>query len=77
MDEVKERAVPEGVVKWFDPKKGYGFITTQDGKDVFVHYTFIPGDGYRKLEQGEKVIFELVNSHRGPQARNVLSTSDN
>lgn len=63
----------EGVVKWFDARKGYGFITTPDGDDVFVHYTFIPGDGYRRLEQGERVQFELVKSNRGLQARNVLS----
>jgi CspA family cold shock protein len=62
----------EGVVKWFDPRKGYGFITTPEGEDIFVHYTFIPGDGYRRLEQGEKVAFDLVRSNRGPQARNVL-----
>ena len=47
----------DGIVKWFDPKKGYGFITTQDGKDVFVHYTAIPGEGYRTLTQGDKVQF--------------------
>ena len=66
----------EGTVKWFDSSKGYGFITTQEGEDIFVHYTFIPGDGYRKLEQGEKVIFELVKSHKGPQARNVVCVSE-
>ncbi len=68
--------MPEGTVKWFDSSKGYGFITTPDGEDIFVHYTFIPGDGYRKLEQGEKVVFELVKSHKGPQARNVFSVSE-
>ena len=62
----------EGVVKWFDPRKGYGFITTPEGEDIFVHYTFIPGDGYRRLEPGEQVEFELVRSNRGKQARNVL-----
>jgi CspA family cold shock protein len=66
----------EGVVKWFDPRKGYGFITTPEGEDIFVHYTFIPGDGYRALEPGEKVCFELVRSSRGPQARNVLITGE-
>lgn len=66
----------DGIVKWFDSKKGYGFITTQDGKDVFVHYSAIPGDGFRKLEQGEKVEFDLVISKRGPQAKNVLTHSD-
>ena len=65
----------DGIVKWFDSEKGYGFITTQDGKDVFVHYTAIPGEGFRTLNQGEKVQFDLVISHKGPQARNVLSYS--
>jgi len=67
--------VADGIVKWFDASKGYGFITTQDGSDVFVHYTAIPGEGYRTLNQGEKVRFDLVISHKGPQARNVLSLS--
>ena len=66
----------DGIVKWFDSKKGYGFITTQDGKDVFVHYSAIPGEGFRKLEQGEKVIFDLVVSRKGPQAKNVLTHSE-
>lgn len=71
----KEFTVADGIVKWFDSSKGYGFITTQDGKDVFVHYSAIPGEGYRTLNQGEKVQFEMVISHKGPQARNVLSMS--
>jgi CspA family cold shock protein len=68
--------VADGVVKWFDSEKGYGFITTQDGKDVFVHYSAIPGEGFRKLEQGDKVIFDLVISRKGPQAKNVLTHSE-
>ncbi|HDS30413.1 MAG TPA: cold shock domain-containing protein [Firmicutes bacterium] len=66
----------DGVVKWFDAEKGYGFITTQDGKDVFVHYSAIPGEGYRVLVQGDKVQFDLIKSTKGLQARNVLSFSD-
>ena len=66
----------EGVVKWFDSRKGYGFITTPEGDDIFVHYTFIPGDGYRRLEPGERVQFDLVKSNRGLQARNVLSLGE-
>lgn len=65
----------DGIVKWFDPEKGYGFITSQDGSDIFVHYTAIPGEGYRTLNQGEKVQFDLIISNKGPQARNVLSYS--
>ena len=63
----------EGTVKWFDATRGYGFITTQDGDDIFVHYSFIPGEGYRELEQGMKVKFDLVVSNKGPQAHNVYA----
>ena len=73
---MKEDIVADGIVKWFNSEKGYGFITTNDGKDVFVHYTAIPGEGYRTLTPGDKVEFELVISRKGPQARNVLSMSD-
>ena len=71
-----EKTLTDGIVKWFDSEKGYGFITTQDGKDVFVHYTAIPGEGFRTLNQGDRVQFDLVISHKGPQARNVLSYSE-
>lgn len=61
-----------GSVKWFDGKKGYGFIAgKEEGKDIFVHYTNIEGNGYRSLRDGELVEFELVQSERGPQAHNV------
>jgi len=64
--------MPKGKVKWFDPKKGYGFIIGDDGQDVFVHYTSIVGDGFRALKDGERVDYELVESEKGHQARNVI-----
>ncbi len=60
-----------GVVKWFSPKKGYGFITMEDGQDVFVHYSAISGQGFRSLEEGEKVNFEVTQGPKGLQAANV------
>ncbi|MGH7905563.1 MAG: cold-shock protein [Candidatus Binataceae bacterium] len=60
-----------GVVKWFSPKKGYGFITMDDGQEVFVHYTAIDGNGFRSLEQGDKVQFEVAQGPKGLQAANV------
>ena len=61
-----------GKVKWFDPKKGYGFIVGDDGEDVFVHYTSIVGDGFRALRDGEMVDYELITGDKGHQARNVF-----
>jgi len=64
--------MPRGVIKWFDGKKGFGFIRAETGgKDVFVHFTSIEGDGFRSLKDGESVEYEVVDSERGPQARNV------
>ena len=63
--------MPKGKVKWFDNKKGYGFITPEDGKDVFVHHTAIQGDGYKTLEEGQEVEFEIVQGPKGEQAANV------
>ncbi|MCF0106392.1 MAG: cold shock domain-containing protein [Holdemanella sp.] len=60
-----------GKVKWFNAEKGYGFITAEDGKDVFVHYSSIKADGYRTLEESQTVTYELVESERGKQARDV------
>jgi CspA family cold shock protein len=60
-----------GVVKWFNPKKGYGFIKLEDGKEVFVHYSAIDGNGFRSLEQGERVEFEVTQSDKGLHAMNV------
>lgn len=61
----------KGTVKWFNPKKGYGFISREDGDDVFVHFTSIQGTGYRSLEEGEEVEFEVASSDKGLEAREV------
>ncbi len=63
----------QGVVKWFSAEKGYGFITPDDGPDVFVHYSAIESTGYRKLEAGEKVEFEITEGPKGKQASGVVS----
>lgn len=63
-----------GTVKWFNAEKGYGFITSDEGKDIFVHYSAIQADGFRSLEEGQKVSFEIVESDRGQQAANVVVT---
>ena len=61
-----------GIVKWFSSKKGYGFITMEDGQEVFVHYSSIDGNGFRALEQGEEVQFEVAQGPKGLQAAKVL-----
>jgi CspA family cold shock protein len=61
-----------GKVKWFDPKKGYGFIMGPQGQDVFVHYSQIQGEGFRSLKDGEEVDYELIEGDKGWQARSVL-----
>ncbi len=61
-----------GTVKWFNAEKGYGFISTEQGKDVFVHFSAIKTDGYKTLEEGNKVEFNVVNSDRGETAANVV-----
>ncbi len=64
--------MPTGQVKWFDPKKGYGFIIGTEGQDVFVHYSAIVADGFRYLKDGETVEYELVQGDKGDQAKNVV-----
>ena len=61
----------QGTVKWFNTSKGYGFIGRESGEDVFVHFSAIQGDGYRSLEEGERVSFDVTNGPKGPQAENV------
>ena len=61
-----------GTVKWFNADKGYGFITGEDGNDVFVHFSAIQTDGFKTLEEGPKVTFDEESSDRGPQAANVV-----
>lgn len=61
-----------GKVKWFNAEKGYGFIEREDGGDVFVHFTAIQADGYRTLEEGQAVEFDVVQGDRGEQATNVV-----
>ena len=63
--------MPTGKVKWFNNSKGYGFITTEDGRDAFVHYSDIAGEGFRTLEEGDDVEFELAEGPKGSKALNV------
>lgn len=61
-----------GTVKWFNAEKGFGFITDEAGKDVFAHYSEIQGDGFKTLENGQEVTFDVVDGDRGPQAKNIV-----
>lgn len=62
----------QGTVKWFNSEKGFGFISRENGEDVFVHFTAIQSEGYRSLEEGQAVEFEIGEGARGPQAINVV-----
>ncbi len=62
----------KGKVKWFNPEKGYGFIETEEGNDVFVHFSAIQGEGFKTMEEGQSVQFEIVQGEKGPQASNVV-----
>jgi CspA family cold shock protein len=62
----------QGTVKWFNNQKGYGFITPENGNDVFVHHTAIKGEGYKSLEEGQKVEFDIEKGPKGEQAVNVV-----
>jgi cold shock protein len=63
--------MPKGEVKWFNEKKGFGFISKDDGNDIFVHHTGITGEGFKTLKEGDKVEFEVENSDKGPRAVSV------
>ena len=62
-----------GTVKWFNAEKGFGFITSEEGKDLFVHFSEIQKEGFKTLEEGEKVTFEVKEGQKGPQAANVVT----
>lgn len=61
-----------GKVKWFNAEKGYGFITSDDGTDIFVHFTAIQGEGFKTLDENQRVTFDVTQNDRGPQASNVV-----
>ncbi|MDD5758412.1 MAG: cold-shock protein [Desulfobulbaceae bacterium] len=63
--------MPEGTVKWFNAKKGFGFLEQENGDDVFVHFSAIQTDGFRTLNEGDKVTFDIVAGEKGPSAANV------
>ncbi len=65
----------KGTVKWFNNQKGYGFISDEQGSDVFVHYSGIVTEGFKSLDEGQKVEFDVVNGEKGPQATNVVKLS--
>ncbi len=65
----------DGTVKWFNPRKGYGFIATPDGRDIFVQYSCISGDGYKTLTEGDSVSFDIIEGDKGLRAENVIHKS--
>ncbi len=62
-----------GTVKWFNPEKGFGFITSEDGTDVFAHFSQIQKDGFKTLDEGERVSFDVTQGAKGPQAENIVT----
>jgi CspA family cold shock protein len=71
----RETAMAVGHVKWFNPEKGFGFIRQENGEDVFVHYSAISGEGFRTLEEGQKVEFDITKGPKGLQASNVTKAA--
>jgi len=69
---MKGMLLMQGKVKWFNAEKGYGFIESEDGKDVFVHFSAIQSEGFKSLDEGQAVEFDIVEGARGPQAANVI-----
>lgn len=67
----EESRLNQGTVKWFNSEKGFGFIQVEGGEDVFVHFSAILGDGYKTLDEGQRVSFDIVQGPKGPQAANV------
>ena len=61
-----------GKVKWFNSEKGYGFVTDEEGLDIFVHFSAISGEGFKTLDEGQQIEFDVVEGDRGPQAANVI-----
>ena len=64
--------MPKGTVKWFNQKKGYGFLISEDGKEIFVHFSSIQGEGFKSLREGDEVEFEITQGEKGEQATNVV-----
>jgi len=69
--EQENKNVPVGTVKWFNDAKGFGFISQEGGDDVFVHFSAIQGEGFKSLQEGDSVVFEITQGPKGPQAANV------
>lgn len=69
---IKEQEMTEGTVKWFNEAKGFGFIESENGGDVFVHFSAIQAEGFKTLKEGEKVSFDVVEGKKGPAAENVM-----
>lgn len=67
--------MPKGTVKWFNQKKGYGFILSEEGKEIFVHFSSIQGEGFKTLREGEEVQFEITQGDKGEQATSVVKLS--